>query len=78
MSYTPIPRPSFADNLEYLGVFGGRRRYRDDRGRRFYEYDGRHAELEIYNAQGHHLGVADVMTGELIKGAIRGRKIKVV
>lgn len=34
-------------------------------------------ELEVYNRRGEHMGVANIMTGELIKPAVRGRKIDV-
>jgi Cytotoxic len=70
-----IPSPGFADDLDYLGQPGGRRRYRD--GERIYEWDSRHGEWEVYNYRGRHLGVADAVTGELIKDAVKGRRIDV-
>jgi hypothetical protein len=59
--------------MQYLGVFSGRRRYRD--GKRYYEYDSMHGELEVYNSRGRHIGVVDVKTGVYIKPAVRGRRI---
>lgn len=76
MSLTPLPRPSFVDGLTKVHRSGAPR-WRDSKGQ-LYEYDRRHGgELEVYNRQGYHLGVADVMTGEIIKPAVRGRKIDV-
>jgi len=73
----PIPIPSdspFLQDLEYVGSPHGRRRYRGTR--RLYEWDSQHGELEVYDNRGNHLGAADVMTGELIKDAVRGRRIR--
>ncbi|MFC4110561.1 colicin E3/pyocin S6 family cytotoxin [Micromonospora zhanjiangensis] len=76
LSYTPLPRPSYLDDLEHLGARNGTRRWRDPNGR-IYTYDGQHCELEVFNSRGHHIGVADVYTGEFTKPAVRGRKIDV-
>jgi hypothetical protein len=65
------------DDLEYLGQPTGRRRYRDREVKRIYEWDSLHGEWEVYNTRGRHLGVADAVTGELIKDAVRGRRIDV-
>ncbi len=70
----PIPSTTFVAGLEYLGQPGGRRRYRNDK--RIYEWDSLHGELEVYDNRGHHLGVANA-DGELIKPAVRGRRIDV-
>jgi hypothetical protein len=40
-------------------------------------WDGLHGEVEVYNRRGKHLGVADAISGELIKPAINGRCIDV-
>jgi hypothetical protein len=72
----PIPEDSpFLGELESLGSPHGRRRWRG--GRRLYEWDSQHGEVEVYNLRGNHLGVADAMTGELVKNAVRGRRIDV-
>ncbi len=78
VTYTPLPSPNYEDDhLEYLGRWSGRKRWRDPNSNNLYEYDSRHCELEVYNRRGRHLGVADVVTGEIIKPAQRGRKIDV-
>jgi hypothetical protein len=64
------------DNLEKLQGWNGQR-WRDEYGR-IYTYDGEHGgELEVFNKRGEHIGVADVLTGEFIKPARRGRRIDV-
>jgi hypothetical protein len=40
-------------------------------------WDAQHGEIEVFNARGRHLGVLHPLTGELIKEAVRGRKIDV-
>lgn len=76
-TYTPMPKDSpFLAQLERVVRRGGLARFRD--ADFIYEYDPTHGgELEIYNRQGYHRGVADVMTGEVIKPAVRGRRIDV-
>lgn len=75
MTHTPRPQPSYVDCLERVGR-GPVVRWRDDRGN-FYEYDGLHVELEVYNRRGRHIGVADIHTGVIIKPAVKGRRIDV-
>ena len=41
-----------------------------------YTWDVLHGEIEIFNLRGRHLGVADPMTGDLIKPARKGRRIR--
>jgi hypothetical protein len=72
-----VPDSEFIKDLEYLGAQGGRRRYRDRNHDRIYEWDSLHGELEVYNNRGRHLGVAEAETGEMIKDAVRGRRIDV-
>ncbi|MFC0533029.1 colicin E3/pyocin S6 family cytotoxin [Phytohabitans kaempferiae] len=76
LSYTPLPRPSYVDQLDYLGARNGERRWRSRDGN-LYTYDGQHCELEVFNSRGRHIGVADVYTGAFIKPARRGRRIDV-
>jgi Cytotoxic len=71
----PIPSTTFIEGLDFIGQPGGRRRYRV--GKRIYEWDSLHGELEVYDSRGHHLGAADAESGELIKPAVRGRRIDV-
>jgi len=53
---------------------GGRRRWRDRRGR-IYEWDSRHGTIEICAALGRHLGEFDHMTGDQLKSPDRTRRI---
>lgn len=77
MGRKPIPRHGFLDTCDYLGYIYGERRWRDPEGDFIYTWDGLHGELEVYDARGHHLGAADPMTGERIKRARKGRRIRV-
>jgi hypothetical protein len=77
LTYTPRPRPSFLDGLKKLRTIGSEQRWQGKDGR-IYTYDPSHGgELEVYNKRGHHIGVADARTGEIIKPAKRGRRIDV-
>jgi len=58
-----------------VGIEGGRKIYKDEQENVYYTWDSLHGELEIFNKNGRHLGVADPITGALIKPAVRGRKI---
>lgn len=54
-----------------------RERWIDAKGRRIYEWDAQHGELEVYRASdGEHLGSVDHKTGEQLKPAVKGRSIK--
>jgi len=44
---------------------------------KFYQWDGRHGEIEVFNKQGYHIMVIHAVTGERIKDAVRGRSINV-
>jgi hypothetical protein len=49
----------------------------DVKGRRVYEWDAQHGELEEYRASnGEHLGSVEYKTGERLKPAVKGRNIK--
>ncbi|MCJ0980957.1 colicin E3/pyocin S6 family cytotoxin [Rhodococcus sp. ARC_M12] len=75
LPFTPRPRPSVVDDMEKLKTINGRSRWRDEDGF-IYEYDGSHGgELEKYDKRGYHRGVVDVVTGEVIKKPVRGRRI---
>jgi len=59
------------------GGSGKRARWVDSKGRRIYEWDSQHGELEEYRASdGEHLGSIDYKTGEILKPAVKGRNIK--
>ena len=73
----PLPSPSILDDCEYLGAPYGRRHWRSGGGKRLYEWDSLHGEVEVHNGRGDHLGVLDPLTGEMIKPAVRERTIDV-
>lgn len=77
MAGVPLPRPCFLDTLESCGARNGRKRWRNARGDRYYEWDALHGHIEVYNKRGRHLGVVDAVTGKMISGEVRGRRIDV-
>ncbi|KHK63366.1 colicin E3/pyocin S6 family cytotoxin [Pseudomonas frederiksbergensis] len=59
------------------GGGGFRERWIDAKGRRIYEWDSSHGELEVYrSSDGSHLGAFDYLTGEQKKERIPKRNIK--
>ncbi len=70
----PVPSPCFLDTMEYLGHRHGQRRWRSPDKERLYTWDSLHGEIEVYNKRGKHV---DAVSGELLGGAVRGRKIDV-
>ena len=59
------------------GGGGLRERWIDTKGKRIYEWDSQHGELEEYRASdGEHLGSVDYKTGNQLKPAVKGRSIK--
>lgn len=56
---------------------GTRARWIDSKGRRVYEWDSRHGELEVYRtSDGSHLGAFDPTTGQQMGPPIKNRNIK--
>nr|WP_243636916.1 colicin E3/pyocin S6 family cytotoxin [Rhodococcus sp. Eu-32] len=55
----------------------GNSRWRNAEGSRLYEWDSTHGHIEAYNKRGHHVGVLDSETGQLIGAAVKGRSIDV-
>jgi len=45
--------------------------------KRYYEWDNTHNDIEVYNAQGRHLGSMDPVSGQIIKPPVSGRTIDV-
>jgi hypothetical protein len=43
---------------------------------KYYSWDNLHNEIEVFDRFGKHLGVMDPTTGKMIKGAVKGRFIK--
>lgn len=59
------------------GGAGLRERWIEEKGRRIYEWDSQHGELEVYLASdGSHLGAFSHITGEQLKGPKKKRNIK--
>jgi hypothetical protein len=78
LTQTPLPRPSFVDNMVQVRRTGQRHRWWDAERRQYLEYDPNHGgELEVYSKRGVHLGVKHAITGELIKPPEKGRSIDV-
>ena len=75
MGGLPIPKPSILDNFRVIGIEGGRKVYKDDSEKRYYTWDSLHGELEVFNKNGRHLGVACPTSGLMIKPAVKGRRI---
>jgi hypothetical protein len=71
----PIPKPSILDQFEFLGSFGGERRWRSHDGRRLYTWDALHGEVEVFNSRGKHLGALDPKTGILISPPSPGGRL---
>lgn len=44
--------------------------------KRFYEWDYTHQDIEVYDSNGKHLGSMDPFDGEMYKGPVKGRTIK--
>lgn len=70
-----VPKPSILDSCTVVGINGGRKVYKDNEEERFYTWDSLHGEIEVFNKQGIHIGVACPATGVMIKPAVRGRRI---
>ena len=45
------------------------------KGRRYYEWDYTHGDVEVYDARGNHLGSANPANGEPTKPPVPGRRI---
>lgn len=74
--YVPVPDTEFIRSLEKVSMRNNpRKRWRDQSGK-LYEWDSLHGEVEVYTPRGRHAGVMDA-DGNLIKDAVRGRKIDV-
>jgi hypothetical protein len=62
---------------DYIGYVYCERRWRTRRGDRLYTWDNFHGEVEAFDTRGEHSGVLDAVTGEPIKPARPGRRIRV-
>ena len=71
------PKPCYLDECVAIGAYNGEKRWKSQDGKRIYTWDKLHGEIEVFNNRGYHLGVLDAVSGELIKGPVKGRKIDV-
>jgi RHS repeat-associated protein len=46
-------------------------------GKRYYEWDYTHHNIEVYNKRGEHIGVIDPFTAAVVGGPVEGREINV-
>lgn len=76
MTFVPPSDTEFIRSLIPVLKRSKPKRWKSPNGKRLYEWDGLHGELEVYNGRGEHLGVVDV-DGRHIKDAKPGRCIDV-
>ena len=77
MTHYPVPKDAPFLRILVRAHRSEGQRWTDSTGERFYEWDGLHGELEVYNSRGRHLGAVDPSTGRVTKPAERGRSIDV-
>lgn len=77
MGGIPRPKPCFLDGCEVIKVIGNKKVWSNKERTRFFTWDSLHGEIEAFDSTGRHLGVLNAITGDLIKDAIRGRKLDV-
>ncbi len=77
MSGKPIPTDSWLNRLDVWRVVRGRKIWIGESGETLYSWDSLHGEVEAFTKLGDHIGVLDALTGELIGGPVRGRRINV-
>ena len=77
MSRVPRPKPCYLDDFEVYKVIDGRKVWTNNDGSRLYTWDSMHGEIEVFNSLGYHLGVLDAVNGQLMKPAVKGRRLDV-
>ncbi len=77
MSYIPLLPPNFLENcIVLLKLIEGKKTWKSLDGKRLYQWDSQHGDVEVYNAKnGVHLGSANKETGRITKGPVKGRKL---
>ena len=75
MPYVPKPKPCFLDNFAKYRVIHGRQVYKGEDY--YYTWDEFHGEIEVFDKCGLHWGILNATTGEIIKEAVRGRRLDV-
>ena len=76
MGGKPVPKKSFLNECLPAGAPNGQKIWKSEDSKRIYTWDSLHGEIEMFNGRGKHLGVLNV-DGDLIKDAVKGRKINV-
>lgn len=75
MPKIPIPDGSILEKFEKYRVIGERQVWRYKK--RFFSWDGLHGEIEVFDANGIHLGAIHPITGVQTKKAVKGRTLNV-
>jgi hypothetical protein len=73
----PKPSPCYLDRMDRWRVINGKQTWRSPCGKRLYQWDELHGEIEVYNKRGKHVGVLHAVSGEAIGDAEEGRTIDV-
>lgn len=74
MPYIPKSNPCFLDGMAKYQVIDGRQVYKNND--KYYSWDEKHGEIEVFNKRGWHIMVFDPY-GNKIKDAVKGRSINV-
>ncbi len=72
--YDRQSNPSKADSPVWKDLKSAGNGVKTD-GKRFYEWDYTHNDIEVYNKRGEHLGSMNPVTGDMYKPAVPGRKL---
>ena len=76
MTYIPYQPPSFLEKCILLEKrVDGKKTWKSNDGKRLYQWDSQHGEVEVYNKRGFHLGSAEKENGNIIKDAVHGRRL---
>ena len=76
MTYIPYQPPGFLDECELLDKrIDGKKTWRSQDGKRLYQWDSQHGDIEVYDKRGYHLGCLDKITGRGTKKPVFGRRL---
>lgn len=73
----PYRPPSFLEECVILSKrIEGKKTWKSQDGKRVYQWDSQHGDVEIYNAKnGVHMGSADKISGRVTKLPVKGRRL---